>query len=889
MSKISKHFKEKKNYYILSGILIFVFALLYIVLGAFPFGEKTIAHYDLYAQICTFMGFIFDAINGKSTLVFSNYIAGGANILGYITYFIFSPFYLLLLPFGKNGVFDAINVVLVLQEVAIGVSFLWFIRKYFRLSDTMQILLAGLYAFSPYIFFCYTWFSWLYIYMLLPIFAHTFIKLLKTGKSHGFVYVVTSMIYACYGVGLFSQIVLFVLAIVFIFLMINDKEKRKKIVSKLLLYYGMAVVLSLPLLMTSFAQLLEGSRLGNITDSILHKDLVSASIWAWVMFLMFDICSLIFAIRYMVGCDKKKPFNKFLIVALTLNLAPVLFDGILLVLSMGNYYGYVPRMGYILTFFILISVILYVRDVERKSNAVVSSAKIKKTNISLMSVLGVCAIGYMIAIYPSMSVWIGNLTTPFTVCLVYGAIPLLLGFGLVYVDNRRKDGLMGLKLWRVLVVALCAVQVVVNLPLCTGETAVDRSGILYLQDLSTKLGEEYEYRLKDLDMTLGINESMTVGFSSLAGFSSCINGKAVDMNDMLGYYSSGNSINSYGGTVLSDAFLGYKYGYSSHVQDFPWLKVIETWEYDGQQYYLYENTLSLCHGVLVDNDKELTLSKDICASTQNLYEYLGGSGEVARSTKEYAIEGSQNIDTPLGAKVSFDLYGDGIKWVEIDVDASDYNKVVYAVINVDGSSPILLDYNAEDANATYMSADTLIPLGYLAKGGKSIKREFYIEAKPEATVSLLEVNYDMIEGLLQSIQDKTVDVEYVANGFNIKTTANNQKLVVTNINIKGYQFSLNGNAIEANDCGFIEINLLDGENEVVAKYEYPYSKILILSLILVVLGMVALVLVYNWINKSKKLLNICYFAGMGLFVVFLAYTYFMPSLIFVVRLCLFKF
>lgn len=697
------------------------------------------------------------------------------------------------------------------------------------------------------------------------------------------------MIYACYGVGLFSQIVLFVLAIVFIFLMIRDKGKRKRTVAQLLLHYGMAVVLSLPLLMTSFAQLLEGSRLGNITDSILHKDLISVSIWAWAMFLMLDIFSITFAIKYMLKCDKKKPINKFLIVALVLNLAPVLFDGILLVLSMGTYYGYVPRMGYILTFFMLITAMLYVRSVGKEKGVVSTSNKTKKTSICLVVGLGIGAIAYMLAIYPDMSRWLGNLTTPFTVCLVYMVLPLLLGFGIVYVDNRRKDGVLGIKLWKVLIVVLCAVQIIVNLPLCTGETADDRSEMLYLQGVADKLGEQYEYRLKDLDMTMGINENLLAGFSSLTGFSSCINGDAVDANDMLGYYTSGNSINSYGGTVLSDAFLGYKYGYSSHSLDYPWLKVVETWEDDGKQYYLYENTLSLDYGLLVDKDKTLVLNKDVCVSTQNLYEYLGGSGEVARRTEEYAIEGATTIDTSLGATFSVELYADGLKGITVEASCSDYNKVLYVMINVDGASSVLLDYYVEDENATYMGSDTLIPLGYIAKDGEDISRKFYIEANQEATISFLEVNYDMVESLLKGIQERMVNVEHTANGFKVKTTAENQKLIVTNVNINGYKFSLNGEMVEANDCKFIEINLNNGENEVVAEFEYPYTKIFILSLVLVILGMVALVLVRKWIDKSIKLLNLCYFAGMGLFVLFLCYTYFLPSFLFVVRLCLFKF
>lgn len=91
------------------------------------------------------------------------------------------------------------------------------------------------------------------------------------------------------------------------------------------------------------------------------------------------------------------------------------------------------------------------------------------------------------------------------------------------------------------------------------------------------------------------------------------------------------------------------------------------------------------------------------------------------------------------------------------------------------------------------------------------------------------------------------------------------------------------------ECGFIEIDLDDGENKVVAEYEYPYKTILVISLVLGALVFAILSLAYWWLSRSKKLCNLFYVAGIGLFVAFLAVVYFLPSLIFVVRLCLFKF
>lgn len=890
MIRIKKHFVEKKNYYILSAVIILLFTMLYAFVGIFPFGNRTIAHYDMYSQICTFVGLIFDAFGDKSTLVFSNFLSGGANVLGYITYFIFSPFYLLLLPFGKGGIIYAINIVVILQVLAIGIVFMWFIRRYFRLSCTWQILFALIYTFSPYVLFDYTWFSWLYIYMLMPIFAHTFIELLKHGKICGFTFVVTSMIYACYGVGLFSQVVLFVLAIVFIFLMIRDNEKRRISISKLLMAYGMAVALSLPLLATSFAQLLEGSRLGNITDDILHKSLICNSIWHWVMFLMSDICSLIFSIIYVVKCDKRKPFSKFLLVALLLNVAPILFDGILLVLSMGSYYGYVTRMGYILTFFMLISAMLYLRSAEREHVPNSTLIKDKWVSISMVVVPVLGVVCFSMAIYSKMSDCLGNAFIPFEVCFLYTVIPLLIGFGAIFLTNRYNDKKLGKGLYRALILCLCVTQVAVNLPLFTGESLEAKYPVMFLKEQSSKLGEEYEYRLKDMMGSLSYNDQIFCGFSSISGFSSSINGLAVDTMDSLGYFTLGNIIGSFGGTVLSDSFLGYKYYYSQYSLDCPWLSLVEQREIDGANYYLYENTLALENALLIDKNRTLNLSCDIMSNTQSLFEYLGGSGQVFRCTETYTLAEEKTMSSSVADSITYSLMDTSMGVIDLAINSSDYNKVLYAVVNVDSGESVICDFGDFGYAPNVLCKNTFVHLGYVAKDGGELNATMLINNQSEIKeVTIYELNYDMVEGLLKSLQEDAVKMEYTANGFVGETTAENQKLVVTNININGYNLFLNGRTVEPTDCGFIEIDLDDGENKVVAEYEYPYKTILVISLVLGALVFAILSLAYWWLSRSKKLCNLFYVAGIGLFVAFLGVVYFLPSLIFVVRLCLFKF
>lgn len=77
MAKLKEHFSSKRAYYIIAIIILLLMNLCYALFGIYPFGSKAIASGDTYSQIIPFLGLIRDAIDGRSTIVFSNYIAGG--------------------------------------------------------------------------------------------------------------------------------------------------------------------------------------------------------------------------------------------------------------------------------------------------------------------------------------------------------------------------------------------------------------------------------------------------------------------------------------------------------------------------------------------------------------------------------------------------------------------------------------------------------------------------------------------------------------------------------------------------------------------------------------------------------------------------------------------
>ena len=99
----------------------------------YPFSnEKTVASYDLSAQICPFIEHLFDVLDGKSTLSYTYAIVGGVDVTGTFLYFFVSPFSFLFLIFGDGMVARAAGVVMALKLATTAFAGTWFAKNLFK-------------------------------------------------------------------------------------------------------------------------------------------------------------------------------------------------------------------------------------------------------------------------------------------------------------------------------------------------------------------------------------------------------------------------------------------------------------------------------------------------------------------------------------------------------------------------------------------------------------------------------------------------------------------------------------------------------------------------------------------------------------------------------------
>lgn len=108
--------KEKSKIIFLSGLITLLIILcIYALSGFAPFGTKTLAVMDANIQYIDFFSYLKDVIAGKNSITYSfGKTLGGSNVAVF-SYYLSSPFNLLLLFFSNANLYTFFNIVVALK------------------------------------------------------------------------------------------------------------------------------------------------------------------------------------------------------------------------------------------------------------------------------------------------------------------------------------------------------------------------------------------------------------------------------------------------------------------------------------------------------------------------------------------------------------------------------------------------------------------------------------------------------------------------------------------------------------------------------------------------------------------------------------------------------
>lgn len=165
--------KEKSKIIFLSGLITLLIILcIYALNGFAPFGTKTLAVMDANIQYIDFFSYLKDVIAGKNSITYSfGKTLGGSNVAVF-SYYLSSPFNLLLLFFSNANLYTFFNIVVALKLTLASIAFAYFVTNRFEASykdnSILFILLSCGYGLCQYSFFQASNIMWLDGMYMLP-------------------------------------------------------------------------------------------------------------------------------------------------------------------------------------------------------------------------------------------------------------------------------------------------------------------------------------------------------------------------------------------------------------------------------------------------------------------------------------------------------------------------------------------------------------------------------------------------------------------------------------------------------------------------------------------------------------------------------------------------
>lgn len=695
----------------LAPIIAFVIYFVQLAVSeVYPFGSNyVVASYDLSAQICPFIEHLFDVMDGKSSLFYSYAIAGGADVFGTFAYFFISPFSFLYLLFGDGNVYNACGVVMAFKLAAIAFAGAWFVKKLFKeIPDYLGVGIGIVYAFCGYVFVASTYVNWIDFLIYMPFCAAAFVHFVRTKKFLPFSILMACCIYTCFSIACFSMLIVFPTLIAYAFICVK-REERNSFIAYLCLAFVVAVLIALPVLAAALMAYLRSGRGGGLFDDFWYGFFLQDEKYAFNVkyyferageawyrkfsYIFSDSVFVVLTIVWFIRGKLKTPLSKFMLVAGIFTMLPVFVDEAMLLMNMGSYMSYALRFGFLNALYFLGGACLAMRECSFAPEKAFDGSALRKKGREgsvLFYAIVSLVIAVILAVFVSsdlyLNIWDNFITDSGMLSDIHGfsgmfahslgglqvtvVFFLFIGFVVVLGVLMLRNKEIGARVMSIMLLCVVGVQVMFyNEQLVVGNRATHYNFNHY-QTMMAELNERDDsyFRIKDYEDKLTANAPFTGDSNSFSVFSSVIDRDNFEIVQLFGYSGNGrNSMKSVNGTVLGDAFLGYKYFFVSaqdpdnpksgkweQVNNLSYTEPVLATGEDGSSsqlqaggFCMFENTIVFPSGYTVaDGEFRFAAENTSSNRTKNqvaLYEFLGGDKKAGSVTTNMVKELSTDL------------------------------------------------------------------------------------------------------------------------------------------------------------------------------------------------------------------------------------------------------
>ncbi|MGL4874053.1 MAG: YfhO family protein [Clostridium sp.] len=221
-SKRKKYIIYTLAFLIPVGILI----VCYYFTGIFPFGDKTILYRDLQGQYVSYFSEFRNAVLGNGGLIYSFTKGTGGNMMGIMTYYLMSPFNIILLVFPKDMITEAILLITILKIGACGVTFNYFLKYTFKERGYKSLIFSTAYALIGFVVIYQSNIMWLDGVYLLPLVMASINKIINNERKRMYVITLSLAIITNFYIGFMICIFSVMYFIYLLSYKIHDEKKN---------------------------------------------------------------------------------------------------------------------------------------------------------------------------------------------------------------------------------------------------------------------------------------------------------------------------------------------------------------------------------------------------------------------------------------------------------------------------------------------------------------------------------------------------------------------------------------------------------------------------------------------------------------------------------------
>lgn len=250
--RLFKKLYDKKYLYPSFLLPIVIMSIVYICLGIFPYGDRSILILDMNAQYVYFFEQLRDILTSSDeSLLYSFERALGGEFLGIYAYYLASPLSLIVVLFPKGMITEAIKVIMLLKCGLSGLSFAYYLDKTRKKNAVGFTIFSTMYALCAYAVSFQSNIMWMDALIWLPLITLGIERVIKTGHFKLYVIALAIGIWSNYYIG--YMLCIYVVLYFFCYLfahknseinLLDEKLHRLKSLGRIFIYSIIAVMIS---------------------------------------------------------------------------------------------------------------------------------------------------------------------------------------------------------------------------------------------------------------------------------------------------------------------------------------------------------------------------------------------------------------------------------------------------------------------------------------------------------------------------------------------------------------------------------------------------------------------------------------------------------------------